>query len=212
MAVGARCLSLAERMTTLGIDLSSQPKDTAGCLIDWQPGRIVVRPPVLSCDDEVLDGLIGRAHAVGIDAPFGWPEAFVRAVGQWTATVWDDAALQKSLRLRITDIAVHEATRLTPLSVSTDRIGLPAMRAMALLARHGVRDRSGGDGRFFEVYPAGSLKKWGLVCRGHKGRDKGAVALRRGLLRELRAAGRRWTWTTPPMRPRIMRSTRWWPR
>jgi len=42
------------------------------------------------------------------------------------------------------------------LSVSTDRIALPAMRAMALLHRHGEADKS-GDGKFFQVYPAGSL-------------------------------------------------------
>lgn len=175
-------------MTTLGIDLSSQPKDTAACLIDWQPGRGVVHAPALACDDATLDSLIARADATGIDAPLGWPEAFVRAVGGWTTTVWDDAAFQKSLRLRATDIAVQRVTRLTPLSVSTDRIGLPAMRAMALLARQDVRDRSGGDGRFFEVYPAGSLKQWGLACRGYKGADKAAVARRLGLLGELRVA------------------------
>jgi hypothetical protein len=133
----------------------------------------------------VLDALIKKADAIGIDAPFGWPEAFVQAVGKWTATTWvgqDD--FQKNLRLRLTDRFVHEKTQLTPLSVSTDRIALPAMRAMALLARHGVTDRSGGDGRFFEVYPAGSLRQWGLPCRGYKGADH--VSARHGLLATLR--------------------------
>ena len=174
-------------MITLGIDLSSQPKDTAACLVDWHDdGRIVVNAAVQQCDDDALDCLVRRADAVGIDAPLGWPEAFVSAVGGWTAITWDDREFQKSLRLRLTDIEVHARTKLTPLSVSTDRIGLPAMRAMALLARHGATDRSGGDGRFFEVYPAGSLKQWGLRCRGYKGTDKPAVATRRTLLAELR--------------------------
>lgn len=75
-------------MITLGIDLSSQPKDTAACLIDWQPGRGVVHAPALACDDATLDAWIARADATGIDAPLGWPEAFVRAVGGWIATVW----------------------------------------------------------------------------------------------------------------------------
>ncbi|MEY4487836.1 MAG: hypothetical protein RIQ79_344 [Verrucomicrobiota bacterium] len=176
-------------MITLGIDLSSQPKDTAACLIDWRDaGRIVVRKVVQHCDDATLDELVRQADAVGIDAPLGWPVAFVAAVGNWSATTWDDRDFQKSLRLRLTDIEVHARTKLTPLSVSTDRIGLPAMRAMALLARHGVTDRSGGDGRFFEVYPAGSLKQWGLRCRDYKGPDKTAVATRRALLAELRQA------------------------
>jgi len=176
-------------MITLGIDLSSQPKDTAACLVDWHAaGRITVREAVHQCDDAALDGLIRRADAVGIDAPLGWPEAFVAAVGGWTATTWDNREFQKSLRLRLTDIEVHAQTKLTPLSVSTDRIGLPAMRAMALLSRHGVTDRSGGGGRFFEVYPAGSLKQWGMRCRGYKGSDKTALATRRTLLAELRKA------------------------
>lgn len=176
-------------MITLGIDLSSQPKDTAACLIDWsKPRRIVVREAALHCDDAKLDVLVREAGAVGIDAPLGWPEAFAAAVGNWTATRWGDPAFQKSLRLRLTDIAVHAQTKLTPLSVSTDRIGLPAMRAMALLARHGVTDRSGGDGPFFEVYPAGSLKQWGLRCRGYKGPESAAIAIRRELLDELRTA------------------------
>lgn len=176
-------------MLTLGIDLSSQPKDTAACLIDWRdPGNVIVRTVATQCDDTALDALVREADAIGIDAPLGWPLAFVAAVGNWTATNWDDRDFQKSLRLRLTDIEVHALTKLTPLSVSTDRIGLPAMRAMALLARHGVTDRSGGDGRFFEVYPAGSLKRWGLPCRSYKGPEKAAIATRRALLAELRRA------------------------
>jgi predicted nuclease with RNAse H fold len=176
-------------MLTLGIDLSSQPKDTAACLIDWRdPGHVVVRTAATQCDDTALDTFIREADAIGIDAPLGWPVAFTVAVGNWTATTWDNRDFQKSLRLRLTDIEVHALTKLTPLSVSTDRIGLPAMRAMALLARHAVTDRSGGDGRFFEVYPAGSLKQWGLRCRAYKGPEKTAIATRRALLAELRQA------------------------
>jgi predicted nuclease with RNAse H fold len=176
-------------MLTLGIDLSSQPKDTAACLIDWRdPRRVIVHPAATRCDDARLDALVREAGAIGIDAPLGWPLAFVAAVSNWTATAWDDRDFQKSLRLRLTDIEVHALTKLTPLSVSTDRIGLPAMRAMALLTRHGVTDRSGGDGRFFEVYPAGSLKQWGLRCRSYKGPEKAALTTRRALLAALRQA------------------------
>ncbi|MBC7365748.1 MAG: DUF429 domain-containing protein [Undibacterium sp.] len=173
-------------MITLGIDLSSQPDDTAACMIDWHnDGRAIARSATLHCDDATLDDLIRKADAIGIDAPFGWPEAFVEAVGQWNAITWDDHAFQKKLRVRLTDQFVHATTRLTPLSVSTDRIALPAMRAMALLARHGVTDRS-GDGRFFEVYPAGSLKRWNLDHQKYKKKEN--LPKRRGLLAQLRAA------------------------
>jgi len=175
-------------MRILGIDLSSMPKDTAACLVRWERGTAIAETPRLGCSDADLDALIRDADVVGIDAPFGWPEAFSAAVADWTATEWTaDAALRENLRLRLTDRRVHERHRLMPLSVSTDRIALPAMRAMALLRRHGATDRS-GDGRFFEVYPAGSLKVWGLTHRGYKGSGRTERARRTATLRRLLAA------------------------
>ncbi len=171
-------------MITLGIDLSSQPKDTAACLVEWHAdGRITAREPIPACTDATIDQLIAQADAIGIDAPLGWPAAFTAAVGHWTATTWDNT-FRDTVRLRLTDTQVHRITRLVPLSVSTDRIALPAMRAMALLARHGVTDRSGGDGKFFEVYPAGSLHQWSLASRRYKG--PGNLQARRDLLAALR--------------------------
>ncbi len=175
-------------MLTLGIDLASMPKGTAACLVRWERGRATAEAPRLGCTDADLDGLIREADVIGIDAPFGWPEAFRAAVANWTATSWtDDAKLRENLRLRLTDRRVHAHLGLMPLSVSTDRIALPAMRAMALLRRHGVTDRS-GDGRFFEVYPSGSLKAWKLPHRGYKGAGKFEHAQRTATLRHLRAA------------------------
>lgn len=175
-------------MITLGIDLASMPKDTAACLVRWERDRAVAEAPRLGCTDADLDELIRRADGVGIDAPFGWPDAFRAAVADWTATTWtDNDALRQQLRLRLTDRRVRDQHKLTPLSVSTDRIALPAMRAMALLRRHGVTDR-GGDERFFEVYPAGSLKIWKLPHRGYKGSGKAEQAARTATLRRLRAA------------------------
>lgn len=175
-------------MLTLGIDLASMPKDTAACLVRWERGRATAEAPRVGCTDADLDALICDADVIGIDAPFGWPDAFRAAVADWTATEWtEDAALREYLRLRLTDRRVHKQLKLMPLSVSTDRIALPAMRAMALLHRHGVTD-CGGDGRFFEVYPAGSLKVWGLPHRGYKGPGKPERGQRATLLRRMRAA------------------------
>ncbi|HLP08454.1 MAG TPA: DUF429 domain-containing protein [Opitutaceae bacterium] len=175
-------------MRTLGIDLASMPRDTAACLIDWDRGQARADGPRLGCSDVDLDELIRGADIVGIDAPFGWPDAFREAVADWTATIWtDDAPFRERLRLRATDRQVCHELGLVPLSVSTDRIALPAMRAMALLRRHGVRDRS-GDGRFFEVYPAGSLKIWNLPHRGYKGTLPALRTGRTATLHQLRAA------------------------
>lgn len=173
-------------MFTLGIDLSSMPTGTAACSIVWDEHRAVARPPVVHCNDDRLDALISESDAIGIDAPFGWPGDFVAAVGNWTASTWSPGERDR-LQFRETDRAVRERVGRWPLSVSTDRIALPAMRAMALLRRHGVTDRS-GDGRFFEVYPAASLYAWKLRCRGYKRVDAECAELRAEILRELRAS------------------------
>ena len=171
-------------MRTLGIDLSSMPKGTSACCITWEPDRAVAAPPVSGCTDESLDTLIGEADAIGIDAPLGWPAAFAKAVAAWTLAKWDDK-VRDQLRFRETDLYVRKPPfGLSPLSVSTDRIAPPAMRAMALLRRHAVTDRSGG-GRFFEVYPAGSLKVWKLPSTGYKD-AKEDLAARQKILRSLR--------------------------
>jgi predicted RNase H-like nuclease len=76
-----------------------------------------------------------------------------------------------------------------PLSVSTDRIALPAMRAASLLS--GLPDRVALDGSdvVVEAYPAAALRRWGHPSRGYKG-TKGSEArgsLVRGLLVETEA-------------------------
>src|SRR5688572_33393535 len=113
-------------MITLGIDLSSMPEGTAACRIRWSKNRAVAEPPVPGCDDEELDELIKKADVVGIDAPFGWPEEFVKAVAGWKRTVWSKDE-RRRLQFRATDLFVQEQLRIWPLSVSTDRIALPAM-------------------------------------------------------------------------------------
>jgi hypothetical protein len=68
---------------------------------------------------------------------------------------------------------VKAETGLTPLSVSADLIGHVALRCACLLAEAGRRgqviDRA-GDGVVTEVYPAASLKLWGLAHGGYKQR------------------------------------------
>lgn len=178
-------------MITLGIDLSSMPKGTAACRILWDKYRAVVEPPVEHCTDEKLDTLISgddqnaQADAIGIDAPFGWPQDFVEAVADWTATTWSKEGRDR-FQFRETDREVRKRVGRWPLSVSANLLALPAMRAMALLRRHRVSDHS-GDGRFFEVYPAGSLFCWKLRCRGYKRIDAECARFRQEMLKELRA-------------------------
>lgn len=171
-------------MITLGIDLSSMPEGTAACSITWTNSQAIASPPAVGCTDEKLDALISESDVIGIDAPFGWPEEFVAAVADWTADTWSPEVRDR-LRFRVTDLVVAKRVGRPVLSVSTNQIALPAMRAMALLRRHKVTDR-GGDGRFFEVYPAGSLFCWKLRCRAYKRVDAKCAGFRNEILSELR--------------------------
>ena len=160
---------------TFGIDLAAQPKNTAGCLIEWdERGRGRVQRPLERLDDRALLDRMAAADEVtkvAIDAPFGWPETFVRSIpayqddGRWPDPPGSSAS-QAALRLRATDLATRRLTGLTPLSVSTDRIGVVAMRCARLLVGAQLAcgagiDRSGA-GRFLEVYPAAALRQWEL--------------------------------------------------
>jgi predicted nuclease with RNAse H fold len=170
-------------MRSLGIDLAAEPRDTAACDITWLADTAVGRLCTDRLDDDRLLALIEGADKVGVDCPFGWPEPFrnavaVHALGQtWPGRGQPGAGHRESLRYRLTDQVVHQQVGFWPLSVSTDRIGVTAMRCAALLdaltALGQPVDRAGG-GRVVEVYPAAALKHWGLPHRGYKKKD-GAI-------------------------------------
>jgi hypothetical protein len=112
---------------------------------------------------------------VGIDCPLGWPRAFLAFIAAHAADVplpimGSDT---RSLRLRTTDIALHERLGLNPLSVSTNMLGVTALRAARLLAalrECGMPVDRAGRGMVCEVYPAASRVAWGLPT---KARDPG---------------------------------------
>ena len=163
-------------MITLGVDLAAQPKRTATCRICWDSRSAVVDCLSMGATDPYLLSLFGRADKIGIDAPFGWPACFVRAIYlNSTSTVWPTVDVSR-LRFRRTDQVVKERLGRWPLSVSSDRIAVPAMRAARLLAATAATgeaiDRSGG-GRFVETYPAAALSIWGFPSQRYK-RTKGA--------------------------------------
>lgn len=167
--------------TTLGVDLAARPENTAYCLIEWIKPKACIR--VLGCgaDDARLLELFGRSDKIGIDAPFGWPTAFAAAVyAHQRRNVWP-AVRTASLRYRTTDHIVREGIKRWPLSVSSDLIGVTAMRAARLLSETGRIDRT-GRGRFVEVYPAAALRIWGFPSTGYKkkpGEEKRQVVTHR---------------------------------
>jgi predicted nuclease with RNAse H fold len=164
-------------MLTVGVDLAAEPEGTAIARLEWSHGRAGLRDLVLGANDQQIVDAIKRADKAGIDCPLGWPRSFVEFVsthqhGNVTVPVhlagrdW-----RRHLAYRLTDLAVHESTRRWPLSVAADRIGHTAMRAAGLLARLAADgepvDRTGA-GVVVEVYPAASLRRWGLPSTRYK--------------------------------------------
>ncbi|MDQ8043991.1 MAG: DUF429 domain-containing protein [Solirubrobacteraceae bacterium] len=182
-------------MHTLGIDLSTDPRKVWACQIDWSeaPPRVASlvqlsalpdpladtpppgteRPPIRT-EASLIAGLVEQIsrfgpsaeRIVGIDAPLGWPSAFVEAVADW-----DDGDLQgfrkrADLRLRATDRFVHALTGITPMSVSTDRMGSTAMVLAEVLSRtaakldRGAFARSSAADGIAEVHPTAALRLW----------------------------------------------------
>jgi predicted nuclease with RNAse H fold len=182
---------------TLGIDLAAQDKNTAACRMTWSQDVGTVDQVFAgdACSDEKLLDLIvavvRAGGAVGIDAPFGWPDAFLdqlleyREHGRWRDLPPPDAS--RSLCYRATDLYLKQGKDppagfkgIHPLSVSTDRIGVVAMRCAKLLSRLadlGIpRDPLGRQ--VVEVYPGGALRRWCLAAAGYKHDAAVRVALR----------------------------------
>jgi predicted nuclease with RNAse H fold len=162
-------------METIGIDLAAQDKKTATCSIRWSSGVASVAAPRVGpgggVSEEALVDAVRSGTWLGIDSPFGWPGTFVDAVsGYARREPWPDMP-PDSLRYRLTDRIVRDELKLSPLSVSSDLIGVTAWRCARLLtlARAGRKaaDRTGRD-RIVEVYPGAALKRWGLDRRGYK--------------------------------------------
>ncbi len=158
-----------------GIDLASLDERTATCRITWSDGRVTADDPVLGASDPELGELIEVSDKVGIDIPLGWPSLFVKAISaHHSRRPWPETdARERRLRFRVTDFVVREETGHWPLSVSSDLIGVPALRAARLLSDMDV-DRS-GEGKLVEVYPAAALRRWRLPPTGYK-RSAGARA------------------------------------
>jgi predicted nuclease with RNAse H fold len=169
---------------TAGVDLAADPAGTAVATVSWSATGAAVRTIVLPADDDVIVELAGRADKIGIDCPLGWPDDFVSFVGAHrTGVVTIPAGTgakewRRRLAWRHTDEVARQLTGLVPLSVSADRIGHTAMRCAALqaeLARAGRSVDRSGAGAVVEVYPAASLKVWGLPWRGYKTTKNQAV-------------------------------------
>jgi predicted nuclease with RNAse H fold len=187
-------------MITLGIDLAADPANTAACRITWEHGRAAAEKPCTPLTDDAIRALVADADWTGIDAPFSWPIEFRRALAQHGESGgWPADYRETKFQLRATDIYVSRHAR-RPLSVSTDRIGVTAMRCARLLQEigdeRGKRLSLTGEDRIVEVYPAAALSAWGAKAAGFdpQGYKTGADAgeKRARLVDSFWAASRAW--------------------
>ncbi|WP_424467248.1 DUF429 domain-containing protein [Pseudoclavibacter helvolus] len=177
-------------MRTVGVDLAAEPTRTAFAAIEWGTGEAQLAHLQLGITDQEIVARSTQATAVGIDCAFGWPIEFVEFVSAHARQSPSEREhsgidLRRRLAYRHTDRVVREHTGRWPLSVSTDRLGMTAIRCAELLdtfADAGERvDRSGG-GRLAEVYPAAALRAWGLLTPGYKTKPEARATAARAVL------------------------------
>lgn len=163
-------------MRTVGIDLAAEPDKTAVAVIEWEARSARIADLRLGASDADIVAVVTPADRVGIDAPFGWPDAFVDFVaahhrGDPVSVDLGTKAGRQPLVRRHTDRVVHEVTGIVPLSVSADLIAHVALRCAGLLGELAVAGLDVGRvvGSVVETYPAAALKLWGLPSRGYKG-------------------------------------------
>lgn len=192
-------------MRTLGVDLSSDPKKTASCVIDWTPAGVRVDAPVRPCTFESLVDQLRETDVAALDAPFGWPVAFVAWVVRYSEGFDPGPVESTKLRLRETDWFVHARRQAVakrvggkmpspPLSVSSDKIAATAHIAGRLLAEvspDGTIDRVGGHG-VVEAYPAATIELLGLSTLGYKDDTPEGRSKRLTLLREMEELAGGW--------------------
>ena len=154
---------------TIGIDLAAQPQRTSACQVTWYPDHLDVEY-LPERHDAALLGLLAGPAKVGLDCPLGWPSDFVATV---SAHHRNEPLPERVIRgaldplsYRLTDEVTWQAGKL-PLSVSTNLLGVVALRAARLLdglRRDGVAvDRSGMTGPVAETYPGAALRFWRLA-------------------------------------------------
>lgn len=180
---------LSAPLRFVGIDLASEAKRTGVVILSPEGARARAILPAdgFVADDRGLVELIDRGTVVGLDSPLGWPDDFVAAVtahrmsARWPSFEHRSTdRIRESLRHRTTDLFVRSLDLgSTPLSVSSDLIGVVAMRGAWLQSawaqRWGGLELRDGSGRLVETYPAAALRAWGLLAR-HGVRYKGGGA------------------------------------
>lgn len=157
--------------------MAAEPKGTALATIDWAESTATLVGLKTNINDADIVAAALKVEKLGIDCALGWPAEFVdflvshNRTDAGQAAFTGDLALRRELAYRETDREVRKLTGRWPLSVSTDRLGMTAIRCAGILsqlAEAGVNVDRSGVGRVVEVYPGATLRGWGLDTAGYR--------------------------------------------
>jgi len=178
-------------MISAGIDLAAEPKGTALAILEIENNKAQLVFLEQGLDDQSLIAKTINADKIGIDCAFGWPIEFAKFIAKHQDLKAKDLIdggmdFRRNLSFRETDRQIRELTGRWPLSVSTDRLGLTAMRCAGLLSRYqkaGVAIDRSGSGRLAEVYPGATLRNWDFDTTNYRVNEDA----RAGLLKDIKA-------------------------
>lgn len=167
-------VDIAGNVAKLGID----------CALGWPIG--FARFISAQVDQAQADLVHGDQSRANQDRDNQARDNRVRPWGQPNAPFSGDLEFRRRLAYRETDRQIRSRTGRWPLSVSTDRLAMTAIRAaglMSQLASVGIDAARSGTGLVVEVYPAASLRQWGFYFSGYRA----STDIRGQLLKQLEA-------------------------
>ena len=166
----------------IGIDCATDPKKVGLAVGRFDGGTVTITEAVTEQTHDLitarLAGWVAQAPRtlIALDAPLGWPVELSKALAGHQAGDLDVPA--NNLFRRATDRFVADKVGKTPLDVGADRIARTAHAALAMLnrLRHATQlpIPLAWDSDFdepvaaIEVYPAATLKVWGVPSSGYK--------------------------------------------
>jgi len=177
MGAHSEAQDLLESFLVAGLDLAAEPKGTALAVLQCSSSGVVLQSLKLGVEDQDVLEVATSLVKLGIDCALGWPLEFANFVRDYSTANFAEQIFdggidwRRRLAYRETDREVQRVTGRWPLSVSTDRLGMTALRCAGLLSK--MRDASqpvdrSGSGLAVEVYPAATLRIWGLHTDGYR--------------------------------------------
>ena len=185
----------------IGIDLSTTPESIGACVLtETESGKLELTDSPITLrfhgsQEKAQNAIINLVQTkikdpdatviVAIDVPFGWPIHFSEAVTAHTVGKSFGGSTQyprERYRYRQTDRFLRDAlhrdsglrSKLHPLSVSTDRLGLTAIFGSEIISRliselgfdidiSGKNQEGSRKKTIIEVYPKATLLSWAPV-------------------------------------------------